>query len=59
MCVCVCVCVCVCELLDTFLSDGIGYKGVLDMCQRFQLHLGESAKIVSSEQVSEYVSRLV
>ena len=31
--------------------DGIGYRPVLELCQRFQYHIGESAKIVSSEQV--------
>ena len=38
-------------LLCVFYTDGIGYRMVLDMCKRFQFHLGESAKIVSSEQV--------
>ncbi len=64
VCVCVCACVCVCVLVCVcarvfvcvcVCSDGVDYKYILRMCQRYQEHLGEAAKIVSHEQVKGHL----
>ncbi len=33
-------------------AAGVDYKNALELCRRYQEHLGESAKIVSNEQVN-------